>query len=246
MVAAINKHGAGHHVSLPSPRYPACMTDRPPVRAVIFDLDGTLIDSEPLHAEALTAVLSPLGARVGPEQYVGRPDEIVLREALQSIDHDASPDAVAQIHERKSALIIDWYARRRLVAQPGAAELVRACAQRVKVAVCTAARRNEAEAAMRGLGLEGVIHALVTADDTEASKPDPAPYRLACAHLDANPSESIAFEDSPTGLASALGARLRTIALLHTTPIDKLVGAHAHIRSIDLVDVEALLSGKIV
>ncbi|MEM8836318.1 MAG: HAD family phosphatase [Planctomycetota bacterium] len=222
------------------------MTDRQPVRAVIFDLDGTLINSEPLHAEALTAVLSPLGARVSTAQYVGRPDDVVLREALQSIDHDASPNAVAEIHARKSALVVDWYATGRLTAQPGAPELVRACAQRVNVAVCTAARRNEAEAAMRGLGLTDVLHALVTADDTRDSKPDPAPYRLACARLDANPSECVALEDSPTGLTSALAARLRTVALLHTTPIDQLPGAHAHVRSIDLIDADALLAGEIV
>lgn len=193
--------------------------------AVIFDFDGTLVDSEPLHARAVRAVLTPMGMEQHFEasMCVGMPDADVLRGVFARSGRGLDASELADLLERKSSAARALWEAGEGRAYPGAVELLRGVRERgVRVAVCTAALRREAGPVLERLGVLGLLDAFVTADDVETSKPDPACYRLACARLGFAARACVALEDSVAGSASARGAGCRVVGLGHTTARERL------------------------
>jgi len=208
------------------------------VDAVVFDLDGVIADSEGLHAEALHQVGRSIGLHTDLTQYIGWSDADALADMLAGAG-TARP-RIEDLLDAKSR----EYSRLlgRLRAFPGAAELVRACAQRWRVGLCTATLRHDAHAALERLGLAQCFHAMVVFEDAPQSKPDPAPYRLVAQRLGVAPNRCLAVEDSERGVASAAGAGLSVLAVGHTTGRERLDRAHAFVPSLAGLDADALES----
>lgn len=207
--------------------------------AVIFDLDGLLVDSEGAWALATRRVVEDLG---------GRWDDAVHRLLLGSgplaaaaivseyLEHRHPPEAVAA---RMLTAAADQFAAG-LDPRPGAMDLVRALHGRVPLGVATNSSRVLAERALASSGLAGRFEALVCADDVAAPKPDPEPYALACAGCGARPERSVALEDSPTGAASASAAGLWVIGCPSLSGV-ALDAADVVVSSLEEVDAAALL-----
>lgn len=210
--------------------------------AVIFDFDGVLMDSEALHARVIQQTLEPLGLAVELDHIVGVADPDVFARAFASAGQALSEELLGQLLEQKRRRTVHEFRSGAAVPFPGAIELLRAAAARGPVAVCSAATRAEIEAALDALGVLGHIGTIVSVDQVARTKPDPEPYRLAAQRLGVRPSRCVAIEDSPTGLASALGAGMTVAAVLHTTPLERLRGAHTHIASIAQLTLEHLES----
>jgi sugar-phosphatase len=173
--------------------------------AVLFDMDGTLVDSDAAVERAWRTWATEHG--IDPMAALaiahGRPAELTVRDLLP----DADGKAVAIAAARQLALQYDDLAD--VAATPGAIELL----ARITVpwAVVTSADRRLADARLRVSGIRPPL--LVTAEDVSAGKPDPAGYLIAAAGLGADPRRCLVVEDSPAGLEAGRAAGARVAAL---------------------------------
>jgi beta-phosphoglucomutase len=197
-------------------------------QAVIFDFDGVIVDSEPLHYRAIQAALAPLEITFPYEEYlrryVGFDDRDAFREALRAAGRSVDEAEVAALCVRKAGafrVLLDGEIPR----VPGAADLIRALhARGIPLAVASGAVEAEIRLVLDRLDLRACFAVIVAADHVAASKPDPATYRLAVERLTAafpgreiTPGRCLAIEDTACGVASARSAGLRVLALTTTT-----------------------------
>jgi beta-phosphoglucomutase len=221
------------------------------IKAVVFDFDGVLANSEPLHFRAFRDVLRgfgiPLTESAYYSLYLGYDDVGAFQAIAQDNGLALGPGQVADLVAQK-AVRLEALEHGVSVLFPGAREAVLRMAARGPIAIASGARRAEIERGLEREGLRSHFPVLVAAEDTVASKPDPAPYRLAVELLAARqpgglaPSECVAVEDSRWGLVSAAGAGLRTIAITHSYPADSLTEADAVIDHLDGLTEESLVA----
>ena len=202
-----------------------------PFAAVIFDLDGTLVDSERLALEAGRRAFRRFGVTVAPgflEGLIGRDRETVAQVfAAQYGDLDQSA-LNAAIRAESAAL------RRTEGAplKPFARELVaEIAALGLPMTVATSSGRAAAEAKLARAGLRAAFRVLVSADCVHRPKPAPEPYLLAAARLGHPPARCLAFEDSDTGAEAAHAAGMRVVQVPDLVPGS---GRHAHHMAVDL------------
>jgi len=191
--------------------------------AVLFDMDGLLIDSEPLWLEAETAVMATLGAdwtAADQAQLLGGSLVRTVRYLLGKATRPASPAQVAEwLMTRVTELVRD----RGVPLRPGArALLAEVAAAGLPHALVTSSERGFMDAVLARTGLR--FDVLVCADDVSVTKPDPEPYLLAAKLLGADPAGCVALEDSPNGVASAQAAGCRVIAVPSLIPIEPAPG----------------------
>jgi HAD superfamily hydrolase (TIGR01509 family) len=185
-----------------------------PVTAVLFDMDGLLIDSEPLWLEAETAVMARLGAGVGWTEkdqaaLLGGSLERTIRYLLAKATRPQPPELVA---EWLMSDITDRVRRDGIPVRPGARELMaEAAAAGLPRALVTSSERGFMEAVLASTGMR--FDVLVCAQDVTVTKPDPEPYLLAAKRVGVHPGDCFALEDSPNGVASAEAAGCRVFAV---------------------------------
>jgi HAD superfamily hydrolase (TIGR01509 family) len=183
-----------------------------PLAAVLFDMDGLLVDTEPLWLETETEVMARLGAtwtQADQEALLGGSADRTIRYLLGKATRPASPRAVA---EWIMDGMLDRVRAGRVVMRPGAPELLaEVAAAGVPYALVTSSERRFAEAVLAVTGMTFPV--TVFGDDVTATKPDPEPYLLAAKLLDVDPERCVALEDSPNGVASAGAAGCRVVAV---------------------------------
>lgn len=187
-------------------------------RALLFDMDGVLVDSTPAVARVWTAWARERGLE--PDDVVrrahGRPSIATIRELLPSGDHDAEDEAVekAEIEDLEG-----------IVALPGTAQLL-SLLPTDRFAVVTSATRPLAVARIQAAGF-AVPKYLVTASDIQHGKPHPEPYLRGAAILGVAPGDCVVIEDAPAGIQSGKAAGARVLALQTTAGNDELRRAGA-------------------
>ena len=218
-----------------------------PLRAAVFDFDGVIVDSEPLHYRALRAALLPEGVEITEEEYLriylAYDDRGAIEKALQHHGEPADPERVDRIEARKVESFAGLIPG--IPVFEGAREVVRALAAEVPLAIASGARHDEIEAILGGLGLRDAFQAIVGVEDAAWTKPDPAPYVEAARQLAArapglDPGECVAFEDSIPGIAAALGAGMKVVGVAHSYPADELRAAHRVVDSLAGFDTSSL------
>lgn len=213
------------------------------IRAVIFDFDGVLADSEPLHLRVYQELLEPNGIDLTKDlyckQYLGFDDEGVFRQVAK--------DFGLLLADEEIELLIIEKARRfeRLVMgsnvlYPQAAPCVRRLAATWPLGIASGALRREIESILRGADLLGAFRCIVAAGDTERTKPAPDPYLRAAELLGAQPQHCVALEDSHWGLTAARQAGMRTVGITTTYPRDALGEADIVIDSLEEVTFEMI------
>jgi HAD superfamily hydrolase (TIGR01509 family) len=179
--------------------------------AVLFDMDGLLVDTEPLWFETEIEVMGRLGApwtKEDQKQLLGGSMPRTVSYLLGKATRPASPEAVARW---MTDGMLARAAAGRVAVMPGARELLaEVAAAGLPYALVTSSLRPLAEAVLAGTGLSFPV--TVTADDVPVTKPDPAPYLLAAKLLDVDPARCVALEDSPNGAASATAAGCLVVA----------------------------------
>lgn len=180
------------------------------LRAVHFDFDGTLVDSEPIHLQIWNAVLRPHGVAVSVndfyQRYLGTVAPEVARQLVMRNHLDLDPVALAAEKDRRYTR---WVQENPLPLMKYAFESVAAFASRsMKLACVTGSPREVVTRSLKRSGLLEMFDVVVARDDVNRSKPDPACYRQAMKQLDEPAERSIAFEDSEAGVASASEAGL--------------------------------------
>lgn len=209
------------------------------VDAVVFDLDGLLIDSEDAWARATRRVVEDLGGHWDDAVHrllLGTGPDAAARIVVEYLGGRHRPEAVAA---RMLAAAIAEFAGG-LEPRPGARDLVTALHGLLPLAVATNSSRVLAERALACVGLAGMFETVVTADDVIAPKPAPEPYLLACVGCGARPERSVALEDSPAGTQSARAAGLWVIGCA-SLPDVALPAADVVVGSLAEVDPAALV-----
>ena len=191
--------------------------------AVLFDMDGLLVDTEPLWLETETAVMARLGAPWTPQDQqalLGGSMQRTVSYLLGKATRPVPPETVARWMLDG---MLDRAADGRVVVRPGARELVaEVAAAALPSALVTSSERRFAEAVLAVTGMTFPV--TVCGEDVTATKPDPEPYLLAAKRLDADPARCVVLEDSPNGVASAAAAGCRVLAIPSLLPIPPAPG----------------------
>jgi beta-phosphoglucomutase len=222
------------------------------LQAVVFDFDGVIANSEPLHLQAFQLALAEEGIELTRGDYYSRYlgfDDMGLFEALArdrgiAVNELWVTSLVARKGERLQQLV-----HADTVLFPGASDFIRAAAAVVPIAIASGALRHEIDEVVDTAGLADLFTTIVAAGDTPESKPSPAPYRLAFERLQESagraldPRRSVAIEDSRWGLDSARGAGLRCVAVTSSYPARELPGAElvvGGLKDLTMEDLEHL------
>jgi len=219
------------------------------LQAIVFDFDGVIADSEPLHLRAFQQILAEERIELGATDYYARYlgyDDVGLLQAL-AIDRGVTmtdrqlTDLVARKGVRLRQMLHDDH-----VLFPGAVEFIRCAAAEVPLAIASGALKPEILGIIGAAGINELFTTIVAAGDTPQSKPSPAPYRLAFEQLraksgrDLDPRRCVAIEDSRWGLESAQGAGLRCVGVTNSYPADELPQAELVVSGLQALTLAAL------
>jgi pseudouridine-5'-monophosphatase len=200
-----------------------------PVRAVAFDLDGLLIDSEPLFAEAARRLLAPRGLKLEMDVWqalMGTPARQAILLFRQGHGLDDPADQIAEEYRHKLLEVLD---EKPVPLLPGALELL-ACLERESMPRCIATSSTPAyvERVLSGHGILPRFDFVLTCDDVSEGKPHPEVYQKAAARFGVSPAEMLVLEDSVNGLKAAKAAGARCVVVPHAlVPREDLIGADA-------------------
>lgn len=218
--------------------------------AVIFDFDGIIVDTEPLHYKAFQQVLVPLGLGYSWEAYVnhyiGFDDRDAFREAFASSGRVIDAGELCSLIDQKAAAF-NTIISTGVTPFPGVVELINSLTGLCPLALCSGALASDIVPILQQLGITEAFDVKVTADEVSASKPDPESYCLAVSRLSQAfprlaivPSQCLAIEDTPAGIASATGAGLKVLAVTNSYPGEKLSGAIKVVDSLAGMDLPGL------
>jgi HAD superfamily hydrolase (TIGR01509 family) len=202
------------------------------LQAIIFDFDGVIADSEPLHLRAYQEVLRKDGVDLTREEYytryLGFDDSGLFRTLAKDRGLAVSDDQVDDWIDAKSQ-IVEAMLTTGSVLFPGAAACIQTLARRAPMAIASGALQPEIALVLDSTGLAGCFKTIASASDGVRGKPAPDLYLLALAKLRklvrVEAEGCVAIEDSHWGLEAAKMAGLRTVAVTHTYPADELRGA---------------------
>jgi HAD superfamily hydrolase (TIGR01509 family) len=183
------------------------------LKALIFDMDGTLVHSDPVHLEAFAEVLKPEGVTINEEIYrstiIGRTNDAIFASLLPHLPverHEAYADEKEATFRRMA---------QDLKPLEGLLDLLEWAEGRgIRIALVTNAPRLNADHMLEALGLAGRFEVEITIEEVERGKPDPLPYLTALERLGIKAEEAIAFEDSPSGMRAAKAAGLYSFGVL--------------------------------
>lgn len=213
------------------------------VVAVIFDMDGVLIDSEPVHQAATDEVaqrwgLPPVTAEVFVQYFYGRTDYSGFLDYLSAVGRtdlcvQELIDANAAAYARRFPNDVRPFPDAMLALQE-------ASARGYRLAIVSGGRNSEIAAVVERFGLASLLDVTVGGDDVPAGKPDPAPYLTGAERLGLAPQQCLVIEDSPAGIASAIAAGMRCLAIDRTGHPELLAQAHRVTTTLTIEEIEAL------
>lgn len=225
------------------------------LKAVVFDFDGIIVDSEPLHYRAFQKVLEPLGAGYTwaeyIDKYMGYDDRDAFREAFRACGLPLSDERLLEVIALKASLFHE-VASEGVSTYPGVVQLIKSISGKIPLAICSGALRSDIEPVLQMLSLSAAFDCMVTAEEVPVSKPDPASYRLAVEKLQQlfpqsaiTATETVAIEDTPAGIASANRAGLKVLSVTNSYPAEELHSADMIVGSLadmTLKDLTLLVS----
>lgn len=211
-----------------------------PGAGLLFDIDGTLVESDPLHLEAFNVVFEPYGHHFDRNRF-GRDLQGLANVAI------GAKFLPGETPERQRAILDEKEATfRRLAAQGvepvhGLFDLLDwADENGVPCVAVTNAPRANADMLLESIRAQHRFRAVVVAEDLAHGKPHPLPYLEGLRLIDADPEHSVAFEDSRTGIASAVAARIMTIGMATGLAPEQLIAAGAAQAARDYTDTALL------
>ena len=215
------------------------------LKALLFDLDGTLAETDSVHYPTWAELLRPHGYDVDraffQEKISGRLNPDIVADLLP----DLSEEEGRAMIEAKEADFRERAAT--LKPLPGLIEFVeRGRALGLRVALVTNAPKENVLAVLGALGLDEAFETVVLADEVGIGKPDPAPYRAALDALNVGSEEALVFEGSPSGIASSVGAGIPTVGVASTHDPGKLgrLGVALVIQDFADPGLQAFIAGR--
>ncbi|MBW4564703.1 MAG: HAD-IA family hydrolase [Mojavia pulchra JT2-VF2] len=205
--------------------------------AILFDLDGTIVNTDPIHYQAWQQKLAHYGIEIDESFYKSRISGRLNPEIVKDILPQLSPTDGQKFADEKEGLFRELAPH--LKPLSGFSELLTwTDAHQLKRALVTNAPRLNAEFMLDVLGIKEAFHTLVLAEDCIAGKPDPAPYQAALDKLEIQAEQAIALEDSPSGIRAAVAAGIPTIGIASTHEPKVLLEVGAFIAIPDFTDLQ--------
>ena len=206
-------------------------------RALLFDLDGTLAETDSLHLPTWVDTLEPYGVEVDEEFYRDKISGRSTAEVVRALLPDLTDEQGRSVGDAKEASFRQRATE--LEPLPGLLDFIERGKERgMQIALVTNAPEENVEAILLALKLRNVFDTVVLADEVEAVKPDPAPYRAALKKTGVPAKEALAFEDSISGISSSVAAGIRTVGIASTQDPDKLLKVGAFMTAKDFTDPE--------
>jgi beta-phosphoglucomutase len=211
-------------------------------RAVLFDFDGVIVNSEPLHFLAFNEVLATERIELREDEYyrelIGFDDRGAIRHLFQKRGRPLEPKTLLSLMARKSRAMMDLIHRRQFSALPGVEEFVRGLWRTRPLAICSGALREEIETMLEGISLRDCFSVIVAAEDVTVGKPDPQGYLMAVQQLSEKikkplkPADCLVVEDAPTVIRSVKAAGFPTLAVATSYPLMKLMDADWQVKTL--------------
>jgi beta-phosphoglucomutase len=201
-------------------------------KAVLWDLDGVLVDTAPFHFQAWQELFQSVGKGFADADFrrtFGLRNDAILGDMLGEL----TPAEVERLAQRKEELYRGKIGGR-VTAMSGAVDLLRRLQQRGrKIAIVSSTPRENVRVVLRLLGLEGVFEAVVAEEDAPRGKPDPQGFLLAAEKLGVVAGECVVIEDAPGGVEAAKRGGMRCIGLTTSRPREALAGADLVVDSLE-------------
>jgi len=213
--------------------------------ALIFDFDGVIVDSEPVHLATFQAVLKLEGITMSHDDYYQKYlgfDDYDCFKAV-GVDNDVvfTDTKVRQLTEAKTQLVLKEF-QTSVQTLSGAVELIRqAAGGGTPMAICSGSLRQEIELAAETVGVRDCFQVIVAAEDVHRGKPDPEGYRMALLQLSRyapsgpEPGRTVVIEDSPAGIQAAVALGIKVLGVSTSYPASELTGADRIVASLDEV-----------
>ena len=223
-------------------------------RAVLFDFDGVLVNSEPLHFQAFREVLAKEGINLTEEEYyrdlIGFDDKGAIRKIYEIHQKELAPKTFLSLMAGKSAVMTDLIHRKKLGALPGAEEFVRQLWRRCPLAIVSGGLREEIEMMLEGIALRDCFTFIVAAEDVTVGKPDPEGYLMAMQRISdrliaedkskrpLKPSDCLIIEDAPSVIHNARKEGFPTIGVCNTYGPQQLAEAKYIVDSLQPAEIK--------
>jgi HAD superfamily hydrolase (TIGR01509 family) len=215
------------------------------LKALLFDLDGTLADTNSVHRVTWAEALRPYGYDVTWDFYREHITGRVTTEIVADLLPDLSAEEARELIESKEA---DFRERAgTLEPLPGLLDFVQKGREKeMKIALVTNAPKENAFTVLQVLGLYDAFDPVILADEIGSGKPDPAPYNAALQALDVSAKEAVAFEDSVSGIASSVAAGIPTVGIASTQKPEELedLGVNLVVQDFANPKLEAFLESR--
>ena len=198
----------------------------------MFDFDGVIVNSEPLHYLAFHEVLAAEKIELSEAEYyqelIGFDDRGAFKHIFDLRGRELDPKTFLRVMTRKSETMMELIQRRKLEALPGAEEFVRGLWRHCPLGIVSGALREEIEAMLEGVALRDCFSVITAAEDVDVGKPDPRGYLLTMKLLseksrrDLKPASCLIVEDAPTVIRRVKSAGFPTLAVASSYPLEKL------------------------
>ncbi len=219
-------------------------------KAVLFDFDGVIVHSEPLHCRAFQEVLAAEGILLTQAEYyrelIGFDDEGCFRHLFHLRNLPLAPEHLQRLTRDKQQMMADLIRTGQFHALPGVDTFItQLAAHRIPMAICSGAIQAEIRPMLKGVRLESHFPIIVGAQEVEVGKPDPRGYILAARllserhNLSLNPADCLIIEDAPTVIRSVRAAGFRVLGVATSYPLESLTHADWAVPSLEFKEITA-------
>ncbi len=222
-------------------------------RAILFDFDGVLVNSEPLHFFAFQQVLKAekidLTEQDYYNEYVGFDDRAAFKRVFEKNGRTLDPKTFLRVMTRKKEAMLAQIYSRKYHPLPGVEQFVRALWRNYPLAICSGALRDEVEMMLEGVSLRDCFSVIVAAEDVSAGKPSPEGYLLTLRLLSEKlkkilkPEECLIVEDAPAVIRNVRNEGFPVLAVSNSSKKDRLAEANWTTPSLDCDEVQKQIPG---
>lgn len=210
------------------------------IRAVIFDMNGIIIDDEHIHELAFKETVKPFGINLSHQDYLeccaGKTDKAGYESISEKFDTSLP---IERLLKNKASLYLNLFPKHKK-SYPGVIELISSLANNYTLALTSSSSRAEVNLITKECGVDKHFGITISADEVKKGKPDPEPYLITCDLLKLNPKECVVIEDSKSGVLSSKAAGCSCIGVTTTHNKSDLEGADRITDSFN--KVEALIT----
>lgn len=221
--------------------------------AVLFDFDGVIVNSEPLHFQAFREVLAAENILLGEEEYyrelIGFDDKGAFRHLYKTRGLPLPARTFLSLMTQKSRAMMQLIRRRQFSALPGVEQFVRTLWRKHPLGICSGALREEIEAMLEGISLRDCFSIIVAAEDVTLGKPNPQGYLLTTELLGEKirqklrPQDCLIIEDAPTVIRSVRAVGFPVLGVATSYPLEKLSEASWAVRTLEPAEVSRAVPG---